>query len=169
MRFSEDYGQTWSEYTDLTNDIFHIFSECIFLSVASNVYEDVHVLYQTDNTPGLNQRFEEHAVVDNNIVHLPVATVVGINEAPANIVGLEQLSPNPASTTANVLINVDRPTMVEMSLVNILGQVVYSRSESLSFAGPHNLKLDVSSYDTGIYFVKVKAGNSVVAKKLMID
>ncbi|MDD4087948.1 MAG: T9SS type A sorting domain-containing protein, partial [Bacteroidales bacterium] len=59
--------------------------------------------------------------------------------------------------------------MVEMSLVNILGQVVYSRSESLSFAGPHNLKLDVSSYDTGIYFVKVKAGNSVVAKKLMID
>lgn len=169
MRFSEDYGQTWSEYTDLTSDIFHIFSECVFLSVASNVYENVHVLYQTDNTPGINQRFEDHGVVDNNMVHLPVATVVGINEAPANIVGLEQLSPNPASTTANVLLNVDRPTMVEMSLVNILGQVVYSRSESLSFAGPHNLKLDVSNYDTGMYFVKVKAGNSVVAKKLMID
>jgi hypothetical protein len=33
----------------------------------------------------------------------------------------------------------------------------------------HNLKLDVSSYDAGIYFVKVKAGNDVVAKKLMID
>jgi hypothetical protein len=169
MRFSEDYGQTWSEYTDLTGDVFHIFSECIFPSVAANIYDNVHVIYQTDNAPGINQRFEDHGVVDNNMVHLPVITVVGINEAPANIVGLEQINPNPASTTAHVIVNVDKPTLIEMSLVNMLGQVVFSNSMNLNYAGMHNLKLDVSSYDAGIYFVKVKAGNDVVAKKLMID
>jgi hypothetical protein len=169
MRFSEDYGQTWSEYTDLTGDVFHIFSECTYPSVAANVNDNVHLIYQTDNTPGINQRFEDHAVVDNNIVHLPVVTVVGINEAPANIVGVEQINPNPASTTANVIVNIDKPSVVELSLVNMLGQVVYSNSMNLSYAGMHQLRLDVSSYDSGIYFVKVQAGNDVVAKKLMID
>jgi len=169
MRFSEDYGQTWSEYTDLTGDVFHIFSECVYPSVAANVTDKLHLVYQTDNAPGINSLHEDHGVVDNNIVHLPVATVVGINEAPANIVGLEQINPNPASTTANVIVNVDKPTKVEMSLVNMLGQVVYTNSMNLNYAGMHNLKLDVSSFDAGIYFVKVKAGNDVVAKKLMID
>ncbi len=51
----------------------------------------------------------------------------------------------------------------------MLGQVVYSNSMNLSYAGMHQLRLDVSSYDSGIYFVKVQAGNDVVAKKLMID
>jgi hypothetical protein len=68
-----------------------------------------------------------------------------------------------------VIVNVDKPALVEMSLVNMLGQVVFSNSMNLNYAGMHNLKLDVSSYDAGIYFVKVKAGNDVVAKKLMID
>ena len=169
MRFSEDYGQTWSEYTDLTGDVFHIFSECVYPSVAARVTEEVHLVYQTDNSPGINSLHEDHGVVDNNIVHLPVTTVVGINEAPANIVGLEQINPNPASTTANVIVNVDKPTFVEMSLVNMLGQVVYANSMNLNYAGMHNVKLDVSSFEAGIYFVKVKAGNDVVAKKLMID
>lgn len=169
MRFSEDYGQTWSEYTDLTGDVFHIFSECVYPSVAANVTDKLHLIYQTDNSPGINSLHEEHAVVDNNIVHLPVVTVVGINEAPANIVGVEQINPNPASTTANVIVNIDKPSVVELSLVNMLGQVVYSNSMNLSYAGMHQLRLDVSSYDSGIYFVKVQAGNDVVAKKLMID
>lgn len=170
MRFSEDYGQTWSEYTDLTGDVFHIFSECVFSSAAPNISDSkVHLIYQTDNTPGLNQRYEDHAVVDNTIVYLPVTTVVGINEAPANIVGLEQINPNPASTTANVIVNIDKPSVVELSLVNMLGQVVYSNNMNLSYAGMHQVRLDVSSFDSGIYFVKVQAGNDVVAKKLMID
>jgi hypothetical protein len=169
MRFSEDYGQTWSEYTDLTGDVFHTFSECVFPSVASNVFEKVQLIYQTDNIPGLDQRYEEHATVDNSIVYLGVNTVVGINEAPANIVGLEQISPNPATTTANVIVNIDKPSVVELNLVNMLGQVVYSNSMNLSYAGMHKVRLDVTGYDAGIYFVSVKAGNDVVAKKLVIN
>lgn len=169
MRFSEDYGQTWSEYTDLTGDVFHTFSECVFPAVASNVFEKVQLIYQSDNIPGLDQRYEEHATVDNTIVYLPVNTVVGINEAPANIVGLEQISPNPATTTANVIVNIDKPSIVELNLVNMLGQVVYSNSMNLSYAGMHKVSLDVTGYDAGIYFVSVKAGNDVVAKKLVIN
>ncbi len=168
-RFSDDYGQTWSPYTDLTSDVFHIFSECIFPSVAGNIYDKVHMVYQSDNAPGINQRFEDHGVVDNNIVYLTVGISVGINETPANIISLEQISPNPATTIANVLLNVDKAVNVEVSLVNMLGQEVYTNVEQLTYAGAHDLKLDVSNYEAGIYFVKVKAGNNVVTKKLMIN
>jgi len=168
-RFSDDYGQTWSPYADLTGDVFHIFSECVFPSVAGNVSDKVHILYQSDNAPGINQRFTGHGVVDNNMVYLTQNISVGINENPANIISLEQISPNPANTIAHVLLNVDKAVNVQVSLVNMIGQEVYTNIEQLTFAGAHNLKIDVSNYEAGIYFVKVKAGNNVVTKKLMIN
>jgi hypothetical protein len=127
------------------------------------------MIYQSDNAPGINQRFEDHGVVDNNIVYLTVGISVGVNETPANIVSLEQISPNPATTIANVLLNVDKAVNVEVSLVNMLGQEVFTTVEQLTYAGAHDLKLDVTNYEAGIYFVKVKAGNNVVTKKLMIN
>jgi hypothetical protein len=168
-RFSDDYGQTWSPYTDLTSDVFHIFSECVFLSVAGTVDSKAHMIYQTDNAPGINQRFTGHGVVDNNMVYLSVNISVGVDETPANVISLDQVSPNPTSAIANVILNVDKAVSVEISLVNMLGQEVYTSVEQLTYAGAHNFKLDVSNYDAGIYFVKVKAGNNVVTKKLMVN
>jgi hypothetical protein len=51
----------------------------------------------------------------------------------------------------------------------MLGQEVFTTVEQLTYAGAHDLKLDVTNYEAGIYFVKVKAGNNVVTKKLMIN
>jgi hypothetical protein len=168
-RFSDDYGQTWSPYTDLTSDVFHIFSECVFVSVAGGINDKVHAIYQSSSSPGINQRYEVHGIIDNTIVYLSVNASVGVNETPANILSLEQINPNPANTIANVILNVDKAVDVEVSLVNMLGQEVYTSSAQLNYAGAHNIKLDISSFETGIYFVKVKAGNSIVTKKLMID
>jgi hypothetical protein len=169
MRFSDDYGQTWSPYQDLTGDIFHIFSECAWLSVASKVDDQVHLLYHSDNAPGNAVRFEGHGVNDNYAVYLPVATVVGIEEKPASILDINQITPNPATDIARMVVHVDRAVTAQFSLVNMLGQEVYERTSSFGYAGPHTLELDVRNYDAGIYFVRVKAGNSVSVKKLIIN
>jgi hypothetical protein len=170
-RFSDDYGQTWSPYNDLTSDVFHIFSECVFPSVADNVTGQVNMVYQSDQMPGIYMRSptSDHAAVDNNIVHLAFNISVGVNETPANIISLEQLSPNPAHGVVDVLLNIDKAVNVSISLVNMLGQEVYTLNEQMVYAGAHSLKLDVSNYESGIYFVKVKAGSSVITKKLMIN
>lgn len=168
MRFSEDYGQTWSDQVDLTGDIFHIFSECVFASVASNVTDKLHLLYQSDNSPGINQRFTGHGVVDNSMVYLPVATVVGINEKPAQTLAIEQVFPNPATAEASILVNTNRASLVDISLVNMLGQTVMHNQRMLGYAGTHQVKLDVSQVESGVYFVSVKSGSNTNTAKLII-
>jgi hypothetical protein len=168
FRFSEDYGQTWSEPADLTGDIFHIFSECVFSSVASHISDKAHLIYQTDNSPGINQRFEGHGVVDNNIVYLPVNSVVGINEKPAASLNIEHVFPNPASNEASILVSVNSPSVVTLSLVNMLGQEVMSKQSALNYSGTHHLRFNVEQIESGIYFVKVSSGNKVSTSKIMV-
>ncbi len=169
MRFSDDYGQTWSPYVDLNDNFLNMFNENIFPSATSTVNEYVHLVYQSDNLPGLAVRLESHEYTDNNIVHLTVGTVVGINEREANIVGLEQIYPNPAMDKVNVVVNVDKPVIANVSLVNMLGQEVISRTHSFGYAGAHQLEFNVNDYNSGIYFVKVQAGNNVVTRKLIVQ
>ncbi len=169
MRFSDDYGQTWSPYVDLNDNFLNMFNENIFPSATSTVNEYVHLVYQSDNLPGLAVRLESHEYTDNNIVHLTVGTVVGINEREANIVGMEQIYPNPAMDKVNVVVNVDKPVIANISLVNMLGQEVISRTHSFGYAGAHQLEFNVNDYNSGIYFVRVQAGNNVVTRKLIVQ
>lgn len=169
MRFSEDYGQTWSEQMDLTGDIFHIFSECVWPSAASRVTDMVHVLYSTDNIPGNAARFEEHAVNDNNTVYLPVNLVVGLQEKPASVLSIDQIMPNPANGETKVVVNVNKAVQADISVVNLIGQEVYSNSMLLGYSGPHDLRIDLTNFESGVYFVRVKAGVSSSVKKLIIN
>lgn len=168
LRWSDDYGQTWSPYTDLNDNFLNMFNENVYPSASPTINEYVHIIYQTDNSPGGAVRGENHPYNDNNITYLTVGKKVGLNEAVANVVGLEQVYPNPAQGMVNVVVNVDRPVKADVSLVNMLGQEVVTTTTYLGYAGAHQLRFDVSDLKTGIYFVRVKAGNSSVARKLVV-
>lgn len=169
MRFSEDYGATWSDQVDLTGDVFHMFSECVWPSASPTISDKVHIIYQSDNMPGNAVRFEEHGVNDNDIVYLSVNVVVGLIEQPASILSIEQLWPNPATNETKVIVNVNKPVKAEISVVNLVGQEVFSNSLMLGYSGPHNIRLDLEDYKSGIYFVRIKAGASASVKKLVIN
>lgn len=169
FRFSEDYGQTWSAPADLTGDIFHIFSECVFSSVAPYIGDKAHLLYQSDNAPGINQRFEGHGVVDNTIVYLPVNAVVGINEKTDSNVTIQDVFPNPASDEVSALIQVNSPSLATLSLVNILGQEVYMQKINLGYAGTHHYKINVNNLESGMYILKVESGSKVNTSKLLVQ
>jgi hypothetical protein len=169
MRFSEDYGQTWSPPQDLTGSIFQIFSDCVYPSASESVTDKVHVLYQSDNQPGNAIRFSGHGVNDNNIVYLPVNLAVGINEKPASIIGIDQLMPNPANRFTRLVMHIDRPASAEVSMINLVGQIVQNHTLNLPNAGPHDLRLDLNGLRPGVYLVRVKAGNDVAVRKLVIE
>jgi len=168
-RFSDDYGQTWSPYTDLNDNFLNLFSENVYPSVSPTVNEYVHMIYQTDNTPGGAVRGENHPYQDNNITYLSMGTVTGISEAQASLVGLEQLYPNPASHTLHAVVNVDKAVEARISLVNLLGQEVLTDTRYLGYAGAHLLKMNVADLQAGVYFVHVKAGNSSIARKFIVE
>lgn len=169
MRFSEDYGQTWSPPQDLTGSIFQIFSDCVYPSASESVTNKVHVLYQSDNQPGNAIRFTGHAVNDNNIVYLPVNLAVGLDERQASIISIDQLMPNPANSFTRLVVQVDRPATAMVSLVNLVGQTVQHHNLNLPNAGPHDLKLNLAGLRPGVYLVKVKAGNDIAVRKLVIE
>ena len=73
--FTEGDG-LWSPFEDYTNDVFHIFSECVYPTVSATTYGDTyHILYETDNLPGnsLQPDPPTHDPVLNNMVYLPVS------------------------------------------------------------------------------------------------
>ncbi|PKP51869.1 MAG: hypothetical protein CVT92_11490 [Bacteroidetes bacterium HGW-Bacteroidetes-1] len=171
FRFSDDYGVTWSPYQDLTGDIFHLFTECVYPSVSSNVTDKVHIIYQSDNYIGGSNRPDPpaHVHVDNDMVYLSVNTVVGINESQEQLLKVNQIFPNPANSIASITIHVDKPLTAEIGLLNILGQQVLQSTRNFGYVGEHLIQLKIDNLDAGIYFVKVQTGKQSVTKKIIIE
>ncbi len=160
MRFSEDYGQTWSPHTDLHNDIFHLFTECVYPSASSTVNDKVSLIFQCDNLIGGSNRPTPpaHGHVDNDIVYLTVNTVTGINDKPASVLSIDKIYPNPARNEAIVTIRVDKPLTARISLINLVGQEVQSTAQDFNYIGTHKASLDLSRLDRGVYFVRLANG-----------
>lgn len=169
MKYSEDYGQTWSPEVDLTGDIFHLFSECVFPSASPTLDDKIHLIYQSDDAPGMAASGVQHTVRDNTIVYLTVNTAVGVNEQLAHIVSIDQISPNPANDFARIVVNVDRAVPAQISIINTIGQSVYQSDRYFTHAGPHQVEIALDNLESGVYFIRVKAGNDVAVQKLIVQ
>ena len=53
-RSSSNNGESWGTFVDLTADLIHIFDECIFPTLSTQNDDYLHLTYQLDNEPGLN-------------------------------------------------------------------------------------------------------------------
>ena len=69
--------------------------------------------------------------------------------------------PNPATTSVQIGC---KYIMEEMWIMNSTGQVVDHFD-----IGHNKVKINISSYDTGIYFVEVKTDNGVITSKLVVE
>ena len=76
--------------------------------------------------------------------------------------------PNPTQGILNIEFDLIGSKEVTLSLVNILGDVVYTESidnETIRYSN----KLDLSNYSNGIYFVKLKKEDGVITKKVILQ
>jgi hypothetical protein len=76
--------------------------------------------------------------------------------------------PNPTQGILNIEFDLIGSKEVTLSLVNILGDVVYSETidnETIKYSN----KLDLSTYSNGIYFVKLKNEDSIITKKVIVQ
>jgi len=76
--------------------------------------------------------------------------------------------PNPAKSNVDIIINTTIGNTYEIELLNSLGQSI-SKIEETRFSARAQQNLDVSQYGTGLYFVKIKVGDQVVTKKLIVN
>lgn len=74
--------------------------------------------------------------------------------------------PNPTNTTANVVLAFEEALDVNIELVNVLGQVIFTdRQEG---ATKVNLAYDVSNLSAGVYMVRIMANGQKTSRRLVI-
>ena len=155
----------FSDFTDYTDDIYHLYAECVFPSVAQTTPGDkYHMLYQTDELPGIDQRYDGHEPVINNMVYLAVSPMpVDVAENLAESFEVAQNVPNPAVSSTTIAVASKTTGDINLSISNLLGQVVHQQISSA-----HSFNVDVTNFDSGIYFYTIEIGNSSVTKKMLV-
>ena len=76
--------------------------------------------------------------------------------------------PNPARNNVDIIINTTVGNTYEIELLNSLGQSI-SKIEETRFSARAQQNIDVSKFGTGLYFVKIKVGDQVITKKLIVN
>ncbi len=172
-----DGQKTWGLYSDLTGDVLHLFSECVYPSQFAAIHNNsstpdtLHVLYQSDNLPGnsIQPTGGNHAPVNNNMVYLQVfPPVVGIKNIQSPVFEVSQNRPNPAMEQTVIDVNTTAAATLRLSVQNLLGQQVYHATKLANAAGAYSFTVDVSELNSGIYFYTVTVGNKSVSKKMIV-
>lgn len=104
---------------------------------------------------------------DIELIHT-VGTSLPGNELPAET-ALHQNYPNPFNPQTKIAFDLASAEIVTLEVMNILGQRVASLvvNESLT-AGSHTRTFDGSSLSSGIYLIRLSAGNQVYTRKMML-
>jgi hypothetical protein len=174
-RGSGDGGVSWEGFSDLTSDLVHIFDECVYPSCAAGSDDKIYMVYQADLEPGTAVWGSQHPYVDNRIVFMSVSKTdlitVGMNEAKTLIsdMNVSQNYPNPFSQTSEVNVILNESASLSLEVSTLTGQKVYEASISDAKAGLNTLTIDAATLMPGIYFYTVRAGDSSVTKKMIIE
>ena len=76
--------------------------------------------------------------------------------------------PNPTSDDATLRIALPKMANVSFSVLNALGQMIQSENLGAMKDGFHSIKLNTSTFSTGVYFVKVKIGEHTLTQKVIV-
>jgi len=172
---STDGGATWTAPTDVITEStgLDVIGEYAYCSIARNVDENAHLVFQFDYFPGSAVTIDNGAVHPfgdpSNIYYLPVGIAdigVGVKEVKSTV-GMS-IMPNPADQYAVLAIEAGKAGMASVSVVNLLGQTVDVMSNQKLASGKQNLVLNTANLTEGIYLVTVTIGNEAQTLKLVV-
>jgi len=96
---------------------------------------------------------------------LSVATDVHENN---NFIAALQNMPNPATNNTTITYSIRESANVVLSVFDVTGKQVISLVQGMQTAGNHNLKLDVSNLNSGLYFYTISAGDYKMTSKMSV-
>ena len=174
-RASKDNGAFWGNFHDLSSEFIHIFDECVWPSMSISSDDNIYLVYQSDNEPGLATRFEEHLYQDNEINFMKflkddVIDAIKEDNLPFYNYDVTQNYPNPFNVTSMIDVNLRQTSELTLEVRNIIGQVVYAINKGKCLPGLIKLEIDATKLSSGVYFYTVKAnGNNGITNKLIIE
>lgn len=94
---------------------------------------------------------------------------LNVTENKSVIENVSDVFPNPANTNAFVNVTLKNEGNVKVQIYNSLGALVYTGNEQKLAPGKHKVNFDCGSLNSGIYFVTLNAGDSKIAKRMVIN
>lgn len=91
---------------------------------------------------------------------------VGIHEHSS--VGQISVYPNPAKEYAVVSIEIEKSSLVEISIFNMEGKQVYTNKSTTLNGGKHDLKINTSEFATGNYSIRLNLNGEILNEKLVV-
>jgi len=104
---------------------------------------------------------------DENLVLSRDEPVFVENQKPLEF-SLSQNYPNPFNASTTIEYNLKEPRNVKLEIYNSQGQKLETLINDYQDAGNHLIKWNASDYSSGIYFYRLKAGNKIENKKMML-
>jgi hypothetical protein len=156
--------------------------DATFLTSAPVVNTTISKTYSITLNPGWNKSKMEFVVFMNyynastgndareiiNVSHISYEQiVVGVEENDLAISKLG-IHPNPTSGNINVNFELEQSENVTIEVLDLLGKSVSVQNFGTLVSGAQKLNMDLSDLNSGIYFVKINAGNKVTTQKVNV-
>ena len=95
---------------------------------------------------------------------------VGVEKAPSPVFNyaLLQNYPNPFNPTTSIKYSIKENTHVTLSVYDVLGREIKNLVNENKNPGEYEVKFDGSGMTSGIYFYRLKAGDFIKSKKMLI-
>lgn len=170
-RSSPDGGTTWGDFYHVTDDIMHMFDECIFPIMAHQSDDYIYYIYSADETPGLALD-DDHPYQLNRTIFAKLAKddILGTgNNISVQKFVVTQNYPNPVKGVTQFEIELENRTLVNIEVYNLMGQKVMTSNRGQMNSGQHSIQLDMSNFAPGLYFYTVNAGNHIVTRKMIVE
>ena len=170
-RSSPDGGTTWGDFYHVTDDIMHMFDECIYPAIAHQSDDYIYYHYQADETPGLGLD-DDHPYQLNRMVLAKLAKddILGTgNDISIQRFVVTQNYPNPVKGVTQFEIELENRTQVNVEVYNLMGQKVMTSNRGQMNSGQHRIQLDMSNFAPGLYFYTVNAGSHIVTRKMIVE
>jgi hypothetical protein len=123
---------------------------------------------------------QDSLVFVSNALNAPRATVYLQGTGTGTVGGVEQMGgipkafallqnyPNPFNPATTIRYSLPHRTQVQLAVYNTLGQEVASLINADIDAGYHEVRFDGSDFASGVYFYRLRAGNYLATKRLLL-
>ena len=89
------------------------------------------------------------------------------DQIPINF-NLEQNYPNPFNPNTTIRFSIPKEVQVNLSVYNILGEKVKELKNEMMKTGFYEVEFDAADLASGVYLYKIKAGDFVETKKMIL-
>jgi hypothetical protein len=113
-------------------------------------------------------KIENWSVGSNHYEVNAIMVASGATYASSNTTTLFDAVPNPSFEITNVSFSINESAIVNVSIYNVIGELVHVLTNTSYLAGTHNLEFSVSHIEAGSYFYTMTSEGFAKTKQLLI-